>query len=100
MAEPTRITLDTLDVPLPGGRTLRLALHREADGSSELLIAAGFPERSGWAQLMAEGINLPGAALPELAKALEALGRTAHLEGSIGNGILRGKTGPACSRNK
>lgn len=73
MAEPTRITLDTLDVPLPGGRTLRLALHREADGSADLLICAGFPDRDGWARLMAEGINLPGAALPELVKALETL---------------------------
>lgn len=73
MTEPTRSTLDTLDVPLPGGRVLRLALHRVPDGDAELLIAAGFPERTPWHRLMAEGVNLPGEALPELMKALEAL---------------------------
>ena len=70
---PTRSTLDTLDVPLPGGRVLRLALHREEDGTAELLIAAGFPDRTPWRRIMAEGVNLPGEALPELVGALEAL---------------------------
>lgn len=70
---PTRSTLDTLDLPLPGGRVLRLALHREEDGTAELLIAAGFPGRTPWRRIMAEGVNLPGEALPELVGALEAI---------------------------
>ena len=70
---PTRSTLDTLDVSLPGGRVLRLALYRDAAGNAELLIAAGFPDRVGWNRIMAEGVNLPGEALPELVRALEAL---------------------------
>lgn len=71
---PTRSTLDMLDIPLPGGRMLRLALHRGPDGDAELLIAAGFPDRVGWNRIMAEGVNLPGEALPDLVRALEALG--------------------------
>lgn len=74
MNAPIRTILDTLDMPLPGGRILRLALHHGEDGEAELLIAAGFPERTGWPRLMAEAVNLPGEALPELMKALEALG--------------------------
>jgi|GEM_PF-2319672 len=75
---PTRSTLDTLDIPLPGGRTLRLAVHRRPDGEAELLIAAGYPDRVGWPRLMAEGVNLPASALPELVAALEALGGATH----------------------
>lgn len=71
--EAERSTLDTLDVDLGGGRVLRLALHRQPDGSAELLLAAGFPERVGWARLMAEGVNLPAESLPALRGALEAL---------------------------
>lgn len=73
MTEPTRSTLDTLDVPLGGGRVLRLALHREPDGRADLLIAAGFPDRTGWPRIMAEGVNVPADALPELREALESL---------------------------
>ena len=75
---PTRSTLDMLDIPLPGGRTLRLALHRGPDGDAELLIAAGYPDRIGWPRLMAEGVNLPASALPGLVSALEALGGMTH----------------------
>jgi len=76
---PTRSTLDTLDVSLPGGRVLRLALYRDAAGNAELLIAAGFPDRVGWNRIMAEGVNLPGEALPDLVRALEALGGGEHV---------------------
>lgn len=72
---PRRSTLDTLDLPLPGGRVLRLALHHEDDGTTELLIAAGYPDRHSWRRLMAEGVNLPAEALPELVRALGTIER-------------------------
>jgi len=54
---PTRSTLDMLDIPLPGGRTLRLALHRGPDGDAELLIAAGYPDRIGWPRVVLQGFS-------------------------------------------
>ena len=69
---PTRTTLN---VPLSGGRVLRLALYRGAAGNAELLIAAGFPNCVGRKRVMAEGVNLPGEALPELVRVLETLNR-------------------------
>lgn len=67
------VELACIDVGLPGGRTLRVGLHKEPDGTAELVLAAGFPERDGWARLLAEAVNLPAEALPELVRALEAL---------------------------
>jgi len=54
---PTRSTLDMLDIPLPGGRMLRLALHRRPDGDAELLIAAGYPDRIGWPSVVLQGFS-------------------------------------------
>ncbi len=70
---PVASTLRTLDVPLAGGRVLRLALHVAEDGASELLICCGWPEQREWSRIMADGTCIPGDALPALRDALAAL---------------------------
>lgn len=70
---PKTSTLRTLDVPLNGGRVLRLALHVADDGASELLVACGWPEQRDWHRIMADGVCVPGDALPALRDALAAL---------------------------
>ena len=68
------LTLRTLDLELPGGRLLRLALSFDADGHPEdLVIACGFPGRR--LLDLSEGVNLPAGSLPALRDALAELAR-------------------------
>jgi hypothetical protein len=69
------LTLHRMDVPLPGGRILRLALTLDADGTPEdVVIAAGFPDGAALRDL-AGGVALPASALPALRDALHDLDR-------------------------
>ncbi len=69
---PTRHTLDRVDLPLPGGRLLRLELHHDADGEPETLTLA-----TGWCDPARpdpeQALTIPAETLPDLRAALAAL---------------------------
>ncbi len=69
-----RRTLDTLDVPLPGGRVLRLALYLTSAGEPEtLVLTLGWGEGRVWRECIGDGLTLPADVLPALRAALDAL---------------------------
>jgi hypothetical protein len=71
---PTRRILDAVDVPLPGNRTLRVALYRTPEGEPEaLVLAAGWGEGREWREDRTEGLTLPAEVLPAITAALNAL---------------------------
>jgi hypothetical protein len=75
---PERRTLDCMDVPLPGGRALRLALERDGSGEPEALhLAMGWGTGREWREdrthCRGEALTLPAEVLPDLAAALDAL---------------------------
>jgi hypothetical protein len=75
---PTRRTLHALDVPLAGGRTLRVVLELDEDGTPDALhLAVGWPDAARWpaagARARGEGLSIPGEHIGALRAALAAL---------------------------
>jgi hypothetical protein len=70
----TTETLDTVTVPLAGGRELRCRMYRDGAGEpTDLVISVSWAGGNGWREC-AGTIALPPAALADFRDALEALG--------------------------
>lgn len=69
---PERRQLERVDVPIPGGRLMRLELHHDADGEPEALTLA-----TGWGDPALpdpeKTLSIPAETLPDLRAALVAL---------------------------
>lgn len=74
MITQTRRTLDTVAVPIAGGREFTAALYRAPDGEPEdLVLSVGYAaDHNGWKN-HAGTICIPAGALPALRAALQAL---------------------------
>jgi hypothetical protein len=72
---PARHTLDVVEVPLPGGRLLRLGIYRTPDGEPHTLhLAVAWPDASPWRPgTPGECLILPATILPALRTALAEL---------------------------
>lgn len=72
---PERHTLDVVEIPLPGGCTLRAGLYHTPDGAPHTLhLAIGWPNRSPWRPgTPGECLILSADVLPQLRAALAAL---------------------------
>jgi hypothetical protein len=78
---PTRRTLHALDVPRAGGRTLRVVLELDDDGTPAALhLAVGWREGARWPAAPAwarrEGLSIPAEAIEPLRAALDTLTAT------------------------
>lgn len=69
------VKMRRLDLPLPGGRVLHVALELdEHDEPTDLVLATSFDGHSGL-RALAEGVCVPASALPALRDALAAVQR-------------------------
>jgi hypothetical protein len=67
-----RHTFDHVDLELPGGRLLRVGLHRTPDVDAEPVVTLALVwDSDTWS--MADGLRLPAGCVPDLTLALAAL---------------------------